>query len=317
LRYRCDHTRRNPVKEPREDDERLSALLEGRVEGRQREELLAHLAEADDDYEVFTNTASVLRALEEEDARARRPVAVPPSMRRRGWPLARTLVAMAGTVVLLLAVGWLLRGRGGSAAGDPLQLAMNLNVDRANWNPWEPPGTVRGPEVPTAKRPRAVYAGAKLVDLAVAVRMRDTALIHESATALQRNLDVRTNPAAALSRIAAQPDASKDTLDAWIELATDKYAKLDREALEVGAWLEAARLAAMAKNAGFFANGASAGMLSRAKRLARGDAEAEKAVSAVHETLPRNGNTNWDLLAGRLETMLARLTQMGAPPASG
>ncbi|HEV3048881.1 MAG TPA: hypothetical protein VGX50_01150, partial [Longimicrobium sp.] len=123
------------MKEPREDDERLSALLEGRVEGRQREELLAHLAEADDDYEVFTNTASVLRALEEEDARAGRPAA-PPSMRRRSWPAARTLVAVAGTMVLLLAVGWLFRGRGGSAAGDPLQLAMRVDMDTAVWSPW-------------------------------------------------------------------------------------------------------------------------------------------------------------------------------------
>src|SRR5688500_9453018 len=68
------HGRRMPVKEPNKDDEQLSALLEGRVHGQQREELLAHVSANDDDYAVFTDTASVLRALEEEDARAAAPV---------------------------------------------------------------------------------------------------------------------------------------------------------------------------------------------------------------------------------------------------
>ncbi len=304
------------MKEPREDDERLSALLEGRVEGRQREELLAHLAEADDDYEVFTNTASVLRALEEEDARGRRPGA-PPSMRRRAWPAARTLAAVAGTMVLLLAAGWLLRGRGGSAAGYPLQLAMDLNVDTANWSPWEPQGTVRGWDVPTAKRPRAIYAGAKLMDLAVAVRSGDTAQIRELARTLQRELDVRTNPNAPLSRIAEAADQPADSLNALLEQATERYARSYSKELELGAWIEAARLAALAKDAGFFADGASAGMLSRAERLARGDAQAEAAVAAVDDVLPPNVDAEWTELARRLEMMLARLAQMGAPSASG
>ena len=54
--------------EPIKDDERLSALVEGRVAGPEREELLAHLSTSEDDYEVFTDTVEILSALEEEDA---------------------------------------------------------------------------------------------------------------------------------------------------------------------------------------------------------------------------------------------------------
>jgi hypothetical protein len=298
------------VKEPREDDERLSALLEGRVEGRQREELLAHLAEADDDYEVFTNTASVLRALEEEDARARRPVAVL-SMRRRGWPSARTIAAVAGTVVLLLAAGWLLRGRGGTAADYPLRLAMD--VETADWSPWTPQGTVRGGDEPSSRDARAVYAGARLVDLAVFVRMGNTAQIGELALTLQRELYRNTNTEAPLSRIAAEPTAPAASLNALVNEATKDYPKRGRDALELGAWIEAARLAARARNADFFEDGPTAGMLRRAERLARGDALAEAAVVAVDEARPRNGEANWAVLASRLEMMLARLAHTGVP----
>lgn len=301
------------MKEPREDDERLSALLEGRVEGRQREELLAHLAGADDDYEVFANTASVLRALEEEDARARRPVA-PPSMRRRTWPAARTLVAMAGAVVLLLAVGWMFRGRSPSPSGDPVQLA--LDVDTTKWSPWEAQGNVRGGDEPSSRDARAVYAGAKLVDLAVAVRIRDTAQIGDLARTLQSRLYRHTGPDAPLSRMAAHPGAPTDSLNALVKEATERYDRRSRPALELGAWIEAARLAALAQDAARFPNGASAGMLGRAERLARGDQDAEAAVRAVHEALPRNGDADWDVLARRLEAMLARLAKMGAPSAS-
>lgn len=49
------------------DDERLAALLAGRLLGAERDELLAYLATADEDYEVFANTAGMLREMEQED----------------------------------------------------------------------------------------------------------------------------------------------------------------------------------------------------------------------------------------------------------
>jgi hypothetical protein len=52
------------LKEPGIDDERLGALLEGRVSEPARGELLARLSASDDDFGVFAETAAVLRELE-------------------------------------------------------------------------------------------------------------------------------------------------------------------------------------------------------------------------------------------------------------
>lgn len=299
------------MKEPSEDDERLSALLEGRVEGRQREELLAHLSAADDDYEVFTDTAAVLRALEAEDARARRPV--PPSMRRRRWraPSLRTAVYAAGAaVVLLLAVGLVLRGRAAGAARDPLQLAMRAVPGErglpAEWTLPAPGGAVRGGAGGVADEAWAVYAGALLVDLSVAIRAGDTGRITLLANRLS---DPGASPGTPLQQIAARPDAPRDTLNALLESATDRLVDdEDRESLELGAWIEAAWLAARAQKADFFRGGTSRAMLRRAEALAA-DRAAEAAVERVHDTLPRDGAARWNVLAGNLRSLLSELTR--------
>lgn len=55
------------MKETRYDGQRLSALLDGRMDEQQRDELLAYLASADEDYLVFVDTATILHELEEEE----------------------------------------------------------------------------------------------------------------------------------------------------------------------------------------------------------------------------------------------------------
>jgi hypothetical protein len=42
------------------DDEELAAFLDGQLRGRERSEMMAHLDEADDAYEVFACTAVML-----------------------------------------------------------------------------------------------------------------------------------------------------------------------------------------------------------------------------------------------------------------
>jgi anti-sigma factor RsiW len=86
----CIHRRRLPVKEPRSENERLSALLDGRLDERERGELLAHLSAADEEYRVFADTASILRELEEAEAGAEAgcassPEGIPLRLRRAIW----------------------------------------------------------------------------------------------------------------------------------------------------------------------------------------------------------------------------------------
>ena len=62
------------------DDERVAALQDGEVHGAERDALLSHLADDQvGDYQVFADTAEVLRALE------------PPPLRRLTCPSCRAL----------------------------------------------------------------------------------------------------------------------------------------------------------------------------------------------------------------------------------
>jgi hypothetical protein len=298
------------VKEPNEDDERLAALLEGRVQGGQREDMLSRLAAADDDYEVFAGTAGVLRALEEEDARARRPARIP-SMARGGWraPSLRTTVVLTGTMVLLLALGLVWKGRSPSLARTPQQLALAAYPSTqglsGDWAVPAPSGMVRGARSSAERNARAVYNGALLVDLSVAIRTRDTAQIRVLARQLHARVE-RGVDGTPLRRIADHPDASADSLNALLDQAVAGV-KDPREPLELGAWLEAARLAANQRNAVFFADGSGQGMLRRARSLARGD-RAARAVTRVREALPEGSAPRWDTLEADLGKLLSALS---------
>lgn len=76
------------VKDTTIDDARLAALLDGRLDAAEREDLLARLSESDDDYLVFADAAAILREREgieaipapetdEEDEPAPQRIAVP------------------------------------------------------------------------------------------------------------------------------------------------------------------------------------------------------------------------------------------------
>lgn len=296
--------------EPKKDDERLAAFLEGRVRGGEREDMLAHLVTADDDYEVFAGTSRVLRALEEEDARARPRTRVP-SMGTGGWraPSLRTVVVVTGTVVLFLGLGWVLKDGSPFTRRDPLQLAIRADPAArglpTDWRLPAPSGSARGGSRGTARDALAVNAGAMLVDLSVAARARDTAQVQILAGRLSGQLDPGASDTP-LQRIYNHPGAPVDSLTALLARATAKLSDR-RKPLELGAWLEAARLAANGRNSDFFQDGLSAGMLGRAERLARGD-EALAAIEEVRAALPVGGTPRWDALENGFGTLLSELS---------
>ena len=49
------------------DSERVGSLLDGRLSGTARDSALAEVAASDDDYDVFADTAAVLREAESEE----------------------------------------------------------------------------------------------------------------------------------------------------------------------------------------------------------------------------------------------------------
>jgi len=302
------------VKKPNEDDERLSALLDGRVQGQQREELLAHLAANEDDYAVFTSTASALRALEEEDARAaaaKQEGVIPLRRPARGPALPLRWLALAASVATIALIGSLTVWSRGSWVGDPVRWAAHAAPQGLpeKWNraPW----SVRG----SGNRPHdedAVRAGAMLVQLASAAQAGDTASVYLLARQLAERYGRGTDADAPLRRIAARPGAPADSLAELIVQARDGLARLGRKPLEMGSWAEAARLAARNRNDEFFRDGdrinrVTRGMLRRATRLAGDDAAAHAAVKDVSAALSGDQPLRWEALEQSLTTLLTEI----------
>lgn len=316
------------MKEPRLDDERLSALLAGRLEGPERDELLAHLSTADEDLEVFAHTAAILREMEEEDAREDRgvreegpgtkapppppPETLVPSMSRstRGWPRKTPRWAVLSAVAGLVVLGWLVWPRSGAPDVTPLRLAMDvgdagpgLPFDASRPSQGIPGESTRGEGASDASPESAARAGAFLVRLALAVQERDSAATATLALQAQQRFDPQGGRA--LQDIHARAGDPTAELQPLLEQATERLEdRLDADYLRVGAWTEAARLAARQRNAAFFRSPDGESMLGFAEGLTEDDGRAREAVAAVRRQLPRDGRADWVALETELDAML-------------
>ena len=327
------------MKEPRNEDERLAALLDGKLDRRQREELLANVAASDDDYRVLANTASVLRRIEEEDAAAASleqksvyhehitdtaPVfrhvdegegaggprvaedVIPlrPRTRTRPWRRWAIAAGIGGIAVAAALAG----RRGTSAEPVPMRLAAGLDHLQGGLpDAWERSlQSARGGEGSGVRAARAAHAGALLVDLAVAVQARDTVDVRELSAQLRGRFDAETS-ASPFQRLSDRPGAPADSLQRLLSAGTERLAqRLGREPLELGAWVEAARLAAYGRNAEFFRG---EGAVPRsAERQVAGDTAAARALEQVRAAIPATGPPRWDELTPALDTLQAKIT---------
>lgn len=327
------------MKEPRKDDERLAALLDGKLDRREREQLLAELAASDDDYEKFADTASVLRQIEEEDAAAAPPVydgvddeefaGAAPVLRHipaedaggatvqnegviplrtrpgtRRWQRWGAIAAGIGGIAL---AATLLGRQGSSAEAEPLRLAARLDLDQGLPPGWQQTlGSPRGGEGDGQRAARAATAGALLVNLSVAVQTRDTANTRIISEQLRRRYEPEV-PSSPFRRLSARPGAPADSLQRLVSAGTDRLGdRLGREHLALGAWVEAARLAAAGRNAEFFLR---EGAVPRtAARLVSSDAAADRAMARVQAALPTAGPPRWNELQAALDTLQTEVT---------
>lgn len=309
------------MKEPRHDDERLSALLAGRLEGPERDELLAYLSTADEDREVFANTAAILREMEEEDAQGqeagvsvadpppRRQLLPPPTTtRRRRWfrdPRWAVLAVLVGLVVFVTLKPF---GGGAVPAGDPVGNAVALQIPVGENSAGlfdEIPGmTFRGgepgqPVDPT--RENAAQAGVLLVRLAIAVQAQDTTA---RALAIQVKNDFDPFGGGSLDQIRERAGQPFGSLDSLVQDATNRVeAQYDSSFVGLGAWTEAARIAAIRRHAAFFQSDDTHDMLGNAETLTSDDPEANAALTDIRTLLNAQGERNWSAL----ETSLTKL----------
>jgi hypothetical protein len=304
------------VTEPRPDDERLSALLDGRLQGRERDELLAHLADDDDDYQRFVDSADILHELQDEDAREQAPTpegATPPSMGSpaRGWRRRTPRWIAIPAVLVGFAVFGILATRGRTTRiGEPVHLAASLEPARGplpNANGARPWDAFRGPGAAVPQAAQAAQAGAMLVDLSLAAQQGDSAATRLWAEQLWHRFDQRAGPDTPLRRISAHPGQPYESLRPLLVRATERLEEsLGREPLRLGAWTQAALLAAQWKYEPFFRSGETRETLRAAERVTAGDPPAGAALEAVRTALPAEG-TDWATLQSAITKLQAEI----------
>jgi hypothetical protein len=236
------------MREPMEDAEQIAALLDGRLDARQRAEVLARLGESEAAMEAFADAAAVVQA-----------------PRASHWRLAG--LALAASVLLAVALISVLRSRQ-AISRDPGQFIASLPPGisgmPSGWNgtPWS---VTRGEGEQLTAEARASRIGARLVDLDVASRSGDSSA-SRIATDIASLLDPlpASAPVAAIYRALSgsmSRGAQRDSLLAIGRAAATDMAGAD--AVELGAWTEAARLAAAQHDSAFFRSAASREMLPR------------------------------------------------------
>jgi len=311
------------------DDERLAAFLDGRMDAGRRQEMLAHFIANEHEREVLAVTADLLREMEEEDAAAAGPAEVrgtdviplpsppadpkPDREGRRPLPVLRLLAMAAVLAGIALFSGRALQNR---AAGEPVRLAARLEHGAqglpAGWTERRPWTSARGDDPgrapsPGARRASSARAGAMLVDLSVAVQARDAATTRVLAAQLAARFDPQGGRGGALREIADGAGESPERLLPLIRQATQGIEKrLDRDALRLGAWTEAAGLAAARRDAAFFRDRSTRRVLARAGSLTQADPSADAALQQVRLQLAADP-PRWEALAPALDALAREL----------
>lgn len=306
------------------DDERLAAFLEGRMDADRRQEMLAHFMASDHEREVLAITADLLREMEEEDAEpapvveegviplhTRRPE--PARELRRRVPVLQWLAMAAVLAGIALFSGRALQNR---AAGEPVRIAARLEHGAeglpAGWTERRPWTSARGDApgralTPAARRASSARAGAMLVDLSVAVQARDAAATRVLAAQLAARFDPQGGRAGALREITDSAGGSPERLRPLIGEATERIEdRLDRDALRLGAWTEAAALAAARQDAAFFRDRSTRRILDRAGRLTQADPSADAALKQVRLQLSADP-PRWESLTPALDALAREL----------
>lgn len=314
-------------------DERLAALLDGRLDERERAELLARLAQSDDDYEVLADTAAVLGDLEsagverprmpETAARAEPGEAERPGERNviplrprpaRGWHGSGARWGALAAVLAAVALAAVLWSRLGSTdPGDPARLAALLHAGDARlqegWTDDHPWRRTRGPGDALTDQARAARLGALLVDLELAVATRDTPLVAPLAERIAALLeDLSAGSAEAMyHEISRRSAESPERLKPLLEQGREDVADLAGEDfVGLGAWVEAARLAAAVPDEGFFRTRETRAALERAVALLA-PGPARDSLERTRRAVRGDGTPRWEEVRGELDRLLYAL----------
>ncbi len=250
--------------------ERIAALLDGRLDERERADLLAHLATSDDAYEAFVDAAAVTREFKGGESGTYDIIAVPAAKRAPGrWTSRTGWFALAAVLAGVAVLPFLRTSFREPQYDDPGRFVSMLESDDAGlppgWNgrPWT---TTRGASDPLTPRARAVRLGARLVDLELGVRTQDSsvAVLAAEIAALLEDIPA-AGAVAAMYRDLQKSGAERPMeVKSALEQGRVAVARLaGEEPVAWGAWLEGARIALARGDVGYIESRRSRSLLRR------------------------------------------------------
>ncbi|HEY0025212.1 MAG TPA: hypothetical protein VGB24_20020 [Longimicrobium sp.] len=292
-----------------DEAERLAALLDARLDADAHADVLSRLATDDEALAAYAEAAAVTRALEEEDAAAGVTLLRPAARHTSPFPGARRWGAIAAVVaaVALAPLAWNRLQPAGLQEPGALaeRLATTGTALPAGWDP-SPWGSTRSASDPMTPRARAVRIGARLVELELAVRGQDPAAARTAAqVAILLGELPGSGPAVSIFRgIQDRAGAPWAELEPQMEQGSEAAAAMAGEDdVRLGAWLQAARIAAGREDAEFFR--------ARATEAALGRLDADPATGEhaqrIRTLVSSEGAADWDALEGRLAEILDQL----------
>jgi hypothetical protein len=295
------------------DPQVLAALLEGRLPARERVAVMARLAASEPALEAYIDAVAVMSELQPGPMIGDRgPARSAPDAKRWRLPPKRWL-AIAAVLAGVALAPWLTTRSRPSGRADPGGIVAQLQVPTgglpAGWDgrPWS---SVRGAEQPLTPRARAIRLGARLVDLELAVAVRDPAAANLAGdiAALLEALPA-AGPVTAMYRDIARDDsASSQDLEPLLAQAGTAAARLaGADPTRLGAWAEAARIAAARRDAGFFRAEQTRAALEQASNLLDPAEPARAAVQRLRAALAPERAPDWSALERDLTELLRGL----------
>jgi hypothetical protein len=287
-----------------DEAERLAALLDARLDADAHADVLSRLATDDEALAAYAEAAAVTRALEEEDAAAGvtplRPAA--PFSGARRWGAVAAVVA----AVALAPLAWNRMQPAGLQEPGALaeRLATTGTALPAGWDP-SPWGSTRSASDPMTPRARAIRIGARLVELELALRGQDPAAARTAAqVAILLGELPGSGPAVSIFRdIQARAGAPWAELEPQMEQGSEAAAAMaGEEDVRLGAWLQAARIAASRQDSDFFRTRDTEAALRRLLDAPVTSPAAER----IRALTSGEGVPDWDALAGELTRLLGR-----------
>ena len=300
------------------DAERLASLIDGVLEDRERFALIERVAASGEDSDVLVDALAALGDLQADE-----PVSIASQSRvHRASRLPHDLaqwIAIAASIAVVAGISLVWMRRRAPSTPNPTQYAVSLIASGvtmpAGWNdtPWT---AARGGGSSSLLSPdaRAVRLGARLTDLEVAARSSDTSATRYALSIAALLDDVPAGaPVASIYRdIAARVgmmhgEESQSRLIASLDSAAAAARQLpDVRRMELGAWIEAARLAAASSDAEFFNGRESREMLKTLREPTAVDAGARADAAGVQSGLSVQ-SPDWTIITQRLTALLQRV----------